>query len=67
MQRDQSVVQINFRGTPAHLERLNRLAAVSGLSQSEFLRRLLEAADTPQVTRWLPTFRTKPDKAEAIG
>ena len=56
MRQKIDLVQVNVRVRPEHFRKLNKLAEVTGVSQSEFVRRLIEAADTPQVTRWLPTF-----------
>ena len=36
---------ITFRGTPGHMDKLQRMATMLGTSQSDVLRRLVESAE----------------------
>ena len=48
---------VGFRATQNDLQRLDALAAKTGMPRSDIFRALIEQADVTPVVSWLPTLR----------
>ena len=64
MRTKQTQKVIGFRPTPDDLQRLDALAAKTGLPRSDIFRALIRAADATPVVSWVPV--VKPASAEVV-
>ena len=51
---------VGFRATTEDLQRLDALAAKTGMPYSDIFRTLIRAADVQPVVSWLPTLQIEP-------
>ena len=56
---------VGFRATTEELQRLDAIAAKTGMPYSDIFRALIEQADATPVVAWLPTLRIEQGRENA--